>query len=893
MNKLFGRKLSSFLVFLFTLLFFIANCTSNVFDLSDKKQKELFKENSNYINRSKFKIKNESNKLKATKAKIIKKDNSMLEIDSTRELISGYQNNNIDDKSFKIKLYTDVVIHNPVVGNKPGLPTSLHLSFTKPLNKDEDSGNDDHDIFKIELRGPSGNSCGMSFVTTFSNIPYDTVDLFYPITPTGDANGTYTVKVFDYQNSVELAPRTIGTFQIDNIQNITITAEPQTYIRGTSPYIDVTTDSATADFMNIKITGPLESATPLSQDVLTCQILSQGMYWTPSTGIANGTYEVKAYLKDYPGVTASTNVVITSVSSSSSSSTSSTSSTSTSSSSTSSSSSGGDTSSSSSTSSTSTSTSSTSSTSTSSSSSSSSTSSSSGEPSPSPTPSPTPSSTGEKATVISTSDFDNSGDEIPETYQIGVEPSSFSISANNRFNLDKDTSTYFRKSITDLVKKIPPNLKKKVIKSETDDELIEELLKELEGYSSTAHSTSFNKNIYFCDRSFVYVDAITLVLDPDHKFPYGKSTEVSMSIYGINGKVKDWSVSITSGFQGIYLIYARKKWDGTDFNGNRVLNGNYKVVIERNSNTSDDLILNFFEPDKGINVINLEVNNQTLVSRALEGLENEYKSKPSHTYLPAIKNLITGLNYSTEPTDIKLFDLAGLIRVVINNTIQEEQFIKQAIERAKADKKQCILSALQSLLSEMPNARTAINNLPTSYDATKEKEVLNLINEQPDTRFRTSFTNALKALGEQLPPNLTSVHVAIGKKDDGKPDVQFYFTGGILGRELKNLTGNLESQISSELINSVKDKGLPKFRPGDEGQMLYQLISSTDYFRIKSIVEGDIIGTLVNGGTICKYKNMSLLFVKPNGNSIYPLTGGYQRLWDLLTTQQKLESGCN
>ncbi len=41
-----------------------------------------------------------------------------------------------------------------------------------------------------------------------------------------------------------------------------------------------------------------------------------------------------------------------------------------------------------------------------------------------------------------------------------------------------------------------------------------------------------------------------------------------------------------------------------DFNGNRVPNGNYKVVIERNSNTSDDLILNFFEPDKGINVIN-------------------------------------------------------------------------------------------------------------------------------------------------------------------------------------------------------------------------------------------------------------------------------------------------
>ena len=51
--------------------------------------------------------------------------------------------------------------------------------------------------------------------------------------------------------------------------------------------------------------------------------------------------------------------------------------------------------------------------------------------------------------------------------------------------------------------------------------------------------------------------------------------------------------------------------------------------------------------------------------------------------------------------------------MVINNEIQDEIFIKEAIEKAKTDNELCIKVVLEKLLNtEMPNAKTALDRIP-------------------------------------------------------------------------------------------------------------------------------------------------------------------------------------
>lgn len=266
------------------------------------------------------------------------------------------------------------------------------------------------------------------------------------------------------------------------------------------------------------------------------------------------------------------------------------------------------------------------------------------------------------------------------------------------------------------------------------------------------------------------------------------------------------------------------------------------------------------------------------------------------------RKLLTGIE-----NDVSNYDFGGLL-LSIGSTIDKRFSVisggKKYIEVSLAesytnhslskltknpDKDYCT-TLLSNLGKESIKAQSDINSLSESSTRNTEDitggrsiEVFKLIGEQEKKPFQLSFTNAIKALGKNL-PNGTNYIANPSTTDAGKPDVMFFDSGKnyILGRELKNLQAVEDRNIQSQIQASVSENPTKnvKFRPGEHGQMFFQFPIGTS----SDSILGKLKEFLTGNDKVCNYKNISVTFVDTQGKPIYPENNrvSYKSLWDLV-----------
>ena len=367
-------------------------------------------------------------------------------------------------------------------------------------------------------------------------------------------------------------------------------------------------------------------------------------------------------------------------------------------------------------------------------------------------------------------------------------------------------------------------------------------------------------------------------------------------------------------------------WDGIAYSGQylppnsykiKVING-YALVLPQGRSSSVKADID--EIDIGtLHVVN-DKSTRTL-SDDMENSLNALYSTRARKDVIKLGNLsgnISNLSRTTRDllkgieNDVSNYDFGGLL-LSIGSTIDKRFSVisggKKYIEVSLAesytnhslskltknpDKIYCS-NLLFNLGKETLKAQSDIDSLAESATRSTEDitggraiEVFKLIGEQEKKPFQLSFTNAIKALGKNL-PNGTTYIANPSTTDAGKPDVMFFDSGKnyLLGRELKNLQSvtktNIRDQIEATVGQNLSSK--VKFRPGEHGQMFFQFpIGTSSESILLKLTE-----FLTNNDKVCDYKNISVTFVDTQGKPIYPENNrvSYKSLWDLVPINQR------
>ena len=370
-------------------------------------------------------------------------------------------------------------------------------------------------------------------------------------------------------------------------------------------------------------------------------------------------------------------------------------------------------------------------------------------------------------------------------------------------------------------------------------------------------------------------------------------------------------------------------WDGIAYSGQYLPPNNYKIKVINGyalvlpKGRSSSVNANIDEIDIGtLHVVN-DKSTRTLSDDMENSLNALYSTRARKDVIELgnlsgniinlsgiTKKLLTGIE-----NDVSNYDFGGLL-LSIGSTIDKRFSVisggKKYIEVSLAesytnhslskltknpDKIYCS-NLLFNLGNETLKAQSDIDSLPESATRSTEDitggraiEVFKLIGEQETKPFQLSFTNAIKALGKNL-PNGTTYIANPSTTDAGKPDVMFFDSGKnyLLGRELKNLQSVTENNnIGSQIQASVSENPTKnvKFRPGEHGQMFFQFPIGTSSESILGKLTEFVNGKL--SSNICDYKNISVTFVDTQGKPIYPENNrvSYKSLWDLVPLNKR------
>lgn len=293
MNKLFGRKLSSFLVFLFTLLFFIANCTSNVNNTVKQNDVKSFLKDKNSFSVKKSEPKNNE---------IFAVDSKGNKIQIKKESVpKGQKFSEPKHQSGAFKVKADEAIYslglslsNMILGSDTPYPGITMTVTTEPQN------NIIEEPVTIEFVQQNPAACYLHrvwFTGSIYDSPYPGNANEFGIEywdPNYTPNGNYLVRAYLTNRPNITSPSYNVVLDHKRQVTLSLSGGQNPFNPALGQYPEFRIDTISGDYI-----GLLVRKDGVSEIIVDCpDQLTTGAniawYWNPY--LQNGTYEVKAVL---------------------------------------------------------------------------------------------------------------------------------------------------------------------------------------------------------------------------------------------------------------------------------------------------------------------------------------------------------------------------------------------------------------------------------------------------------------------------------------------------------------------------------------------------------------------------------------------------------------------
>ena len=221
-------------------------------------------------------------------AKIVSKDGKEKKVDVKVGITDSTQKPIKDRLPFSTKSITSVTPINTTIGSAAGT-----MDITYEVLTDRAGQIDDNEAWNLHVIGPNVQIC-----------QYFTLD----INATG--SGTFTVTIPDDYWPSGIYNATYpnggsGTITVNNNKPLSITSDKTVVYPANGEVVNFNVLSGSPEFWDFQISGSVGTGTLLS-----CQQRDSTVTWSPSASLPAGDYTIKAFLKVFPSIVATTTVKV-------------------------------------------------------------------------------------------------------------------------------------------------------------------------------------------------------------------------------------------------------------------------------------------------------------------------------------------------------------------------------------------------------------------------------------------------------------------------------------------------------------------------------------------------------------------------------------------------------